>query len=252
VGNVRKEAEFINSNRFAMSFRGIEISDCPYIQNTTLLDILKACPTLFDGNMTLSRRCSSSSYLAGNTKPSVINSFTLDGSTEHTVDNHEKLLAWLSNTIRGNSCHQIARIAIDTASKRPRKVPLQRWEIVPPKSGIAKLVNTSRKMLISAEENDLKERVFSITVACTAAGLYRVLVSVSNQMLQGPCVQRQPVQRSGAWVFAAFYRGRDIQTNRRVKKDELRCHEQRIACAREEQSKNEARYGGQVVGKHVE
>jgi hypothetical protein len=208
VGNVRKEAEFINSNRFAMSFRGIEISDCPYIQNTTLLDILKACPTLFDGNMTLSRRCSSSSYLAGNTKPSVINSFTLNGTTEHTVDNHDKLLAWLSNTIRGNSCDQIARIAIDTASKRPRKVPLQRWDIVPPKSGIAKLVNTSRKMLISAEENDLKERVFSITVACTAAGLYRVLVSVSNQMLQGLphllLVQAGSPEASTARVFGSL------------------------------------------------
>jgi hypothetical protein len=185
LGNVRREAEFVNSNRFATSFRGIEISDCPYIQNTTLLEILKACPSLFIGNMSLSRACSSSNYLASNSKPSVINAFTLNGTVEHTLDRHDKLLAWLANTVRSNSCDQIARIAIDTASTLPRTVSPHRWTIVPPRNQITSLVNTSRKIFVTAEENEMKERVFGVSVACTAAGLYRVSVTVSNQMLQG-------------------------------------------------------------------
>jgi hypothetical protein len=185
LGNVRREPEFVNSNRFAMSFQGIDISDCPFTQNTTLLEILKACPSLFDENMTLSRRCSSSNYLTSNSKSSVINAFTLNGTVEHTLDHHDKLLAWLANTIRSDSCDQIARIAIDTASRLPRTVSSHRWSIVPGRARIARLVNTSRKMVATAEENEMRERVFGISVTCTAAGLYRVSVTVSNQMLQG-------------------------------------------------------------------
>jgi hypothetical protein len=112
LGNVRREPEIINSTRFMMSFIGIEIADCPYIQNQTLLETLKACPSIFNGNMTLSRRCTSSSYLASNTKPSVIKAFTLNGTTDHTLDHHDKLTApstWCSPRLRCGALASAAR-----------------------------------------------------------------------------------------------------------------------------------------------
>ena len=185
VGNVRKEPEIVSSSRFMASFRGIELSDCPYIQNATLLDTLQACPSLFHGNMSISRRCTSSSYLSSNTKPTLVNAFTLNSSTYHTLDHYDKLLAWLANTIRLNTCNQIARVAIDTALQLPRTVSRQRWEIVPPRNKIASLVNTSRAFSITSEFNENGERIFNLEAACTAAGLYRVSVSISDELVQG-------------------------------------------------------------------
>jgi hypothetical protein len=208
LGNVRREPEIINSTRFMMSFSGIEIADCPYIQNLTLLETLKACPSIFNGNMTLSRRCTSSSYLASNTKPSVIKAFTLNGTTDHTLDHHDKLTAWLANTIRSNTCNQIARIALDTASRFPRAVSPERWTIVPPRYEIASLVNTSRKMFATVETAENGDRIFGITLACTAAGLYTVSVSVSRSFLSGLphllLVQAGPPEASASRVFGSL------------------------------------------------
>jgi hypothetical protein len=208
LGNVRKEPEILNSTRFMMSFSGIELSDCPYIQNLTLLETLKACPSIFNGNMTLSTRCTSSSYLASNTKPSLIKAFTLNGTTDHTLDHHDKLTVWLANAIRSNTCNQIARIAPDTASRFPRAVSPERWNIVPPCHEIASLVNTSRKMFASVETAENGDRIFGITLACTAAGLYTVSVSVSRSILSGVphllLVQAGPPEASASRVFGSL------------------------------------------------
>jgi hypothetical protein len=191
-----------------VSFEGIELSDCPYIQNTTLLEILKGCPTIFNGNMSLSKRCVSSNYLAANSKQSIIDAFTLSGSVDHTPDRHDKLLAWLQNTVKDNTCNQIARIAIDTASVLPSKMPPGRWSSVPPRSTIATLVNTNRRVVTTAEQTLDGQRVFSLLAVCTAAGLYKVSVSVSNQLLYGLphllLVQTGAPETSTAKVFGSL------------------------------------------------
>jgi hypothetical protein len=208
LGNVRKETDIISTSRFMTSFRGIELSDCPFIQNNTLLDILKACPSLFNGNMSISRRCTSFSYLTTNIKPALVDAFTLNGSISHTLDRHDKLLAWLANTIRANTCNQIARIAIDTALQLPRTVSRQRWEIVPPRDEIASLNNTSRPFSTTADFNENGERIFILAAACTAAGLYRVSVSISNELVQGLphllLVQPASPEASTATVFGSL------------------------------------------------
>jgi hypothetical protein len=207
-GNFRKELEVINNKRFAMSFNGIEISDCPYIQNLTLLETLKACPSIFDGNMTISRRCTSSNYLASNTNPSLVKAYTLNGNIDHTLDRHDKLKAWLANTIRFNSCNQIARIATDTASQLPRAVSPERWKTVPPRHEIATLVNTSRKMDVTALASENGDPILGVAVACTAAGLYRVAVSFSQEFIQGLphfiLVQAGSAEASASRVFGSL------------------------------------------------
>jgi len=207
-GNIRREPEIIYTSRFKLSFEGIEISDCPYIQNTTLLEILKGCPTIFNGNMSLSKRCVSSSYLASNSKQSVINAFTMSGSVDHTPDHHDKLLAWLQNTVKYNTCDQIARIALDTATRFPTAVPPERWSMVPPRRSIATLVNTSRRVFTTPELTSDGQRFFSLTAACTAAGLYKVSVSVSNELLYGLphllLVQTGNPESSTAKVFGSL------------------------------------------------
>jgi hypothetical protein len=208
LGNVRTEPKIIYNKRFAMSFNGIEVSDCPYIQNLTMVDTLKACPSIFNGNMTISRRCTSSSYLSSNTKPSLVKAFTLNGNIDHTLDHHDKLKAWLANTIRLGSCNQIARIAMDTASQLPRDVSPERWKTVPPRHEIATLVNTSRKMGFVHPENENGDPVLGVTVACTAAGLYSVAVSLSQEFLQGQphfiLVQAGPADASASRVFGSL------------------------------------------------
>jgi hypothetical protein len=185
LGNIPKGANIIQTSRYQVSFSGIEISDCPYIQNSTLLETLKACPDLFRGNMSTSKRCTSSSYLASNTRPSLIQAYTLNGQADHTVDHHDKLLAWLANTIRFNTCNQIARIAFDTISRLPRSVPSERWIALPSRDSIPSLVNTSRIIVTTAEIDSNGNRFFALNAACTAAGLYRVAVSVSRELLYG-------------------------------------------------------------------